>query len=135
MAHDERHAGGCLCGAVRYELAGAPASADICYCTQCQRQTGSPVPAFVTYPLDRFRLAAGGPVTYRSSARAVRQFCGACGSSLFWREDGAGELDVFAGTLDDPGRLPAPDRALWAAHRAPWVPEFPGIPSYPARRP
>ncbi|HEU4404993.1 MAG TPA: GFA family protein [Polyangiaceae bacterium] len=134
MSDDERHLGGCLCGAIRYELAGAPSSASICYCTQCQRQTGSPVPAFASYAVERVTLTAGEPSTYRSSPRAERQFCATCGSSLFWREDGSGEIDVFAGTLDDPRRLPKPGYALWAVHRAPWVPEFEGIPSYAARR-
>ncbi len=134
MSETERHQGGCLCGAVRYELAGAPTSANICYCTQCQRQSGSPVPAFVSYPLACFSLVAGAPADYRSSPRALRQFCAACGSSLFWREDGAGEIDVYSGTLDEPRRMPPPAFAIWAAHRARWVPEFEGTPSYEGRR-
>ena len=34
----EQHAGGCLCGAIRYRLVGTPTSTNICYCTQCQKQ-------------------------------------------------------------------------------------------------
>lgn len=134
MSDEERHLGGCLCGAVRYELAGAPLHASICYCTQCQRQTGSPVPAFVTYTPERLTITSGSPSTYRSSPGAQRLFCATCGSCLFWREEGANEVDVFAGTLDNPRGLPTPSYALWALHRAPWVPEFEGIPSYATRR-
>ncbi|HEU4534894.1 MAG TPA: GFA family protein [Polyangiaceae bacterium] len=134
MSEHDRHTGGCLCGAIRYELRGEPSSGNICYCTQCQRQTGAPVPAFVCYPSERFTLTAGAPATYRASDRARRQFCGTCGSSLFWLEDGSTSVDVFAGTLDEPGRLPPPSFAIWTAHRAPWVPELEGIRSYPAHR-
>ena len=33
--------GGCLCGAVRFELTAAPMSAGYCHCTRCQRRTGT----------------------------------------------------------------------------------------------
>ncbi|MGA0841157.1 MAG: GFA family protein [Pseudomonadales bacterium] len=32
--------GGCLCGAIRYELKQDPSIAAICHCTHCQRQSG-----------------------------------------------------------------------------------------------
>jgi hypothetical protein len=131
---DAAHEGGCLCGAIRYRVAGAPLSANICYCTQCQRQTGAAMPAFVSYALDRFRLLAGEPATYRSSPAAVRQFCASCGSSLFWRRDGADELDLFLGTLDEPVRMKPPDDQIWVTHRMPWVPPLPGVAAYPRER-
>ena len=33
--------GGCLCGAVRYELIGVPERLYACHCKECQRQSGS----------------------------------------------------------------------------------------------
>ena len=33
--------GGCLCGAVRYELIGVPERLYACYCKECQRQSES----------------------------------------------------------------------------------------------
>jgi hypothetical protein len=128
------HEGGCLCGAVRYQLTGAPRSSNVCYCTQCQRQSGGAMPAFVAYPLDSFRLVAGEPARYRASDFATREFCARCGSSLFWRRDGADELDVFLGTLDDPSPMPPPVYQLWTMHRAPWVPAMPDIEAYPRER-
>jgi hypothetical protein len=38
---------------------------------------------------------------YRSSEQARRGFCVACGSSLFWQEDGEDTISIGAGTLDD----------------------------------
>lgn len=130
----EQHSGGCLCGAVRYRMDGAPTSTNICYCTQCQKQSGAPVPAFASCRVDKLALLAGAPMSYRSSERAVRQFCGVCGSTLFWREDDSSEVDVFLGTFDNAGRLPAPGYAIWAAHRLDWVPELPSVPAFAGRR-
>jgi hypothetical protein len=128
------HPGGCLCGAVRFRMTGAPTSTNICYCTQCQRQSGAPMPAFASCRSEQLSLDSGEPTSFRSSERAVRQFCGNCGSTLFWREAGNDEVDIFLGTFDDPSRLPAPRYAIWAAHRVAWLPEIEGAPSYAGRR-
>jgi hypothetical protein len=128
------HDGGCLCGDIRYRVTGALISTNICTCTQCQKHSGSPLPAFVTYRLDRFQLLAGTPAGFRSSDFAVRQFCPRCGSSLFWRQDNGDDIDIYFGTLDRPADLPPPADHIWAQHKAPWVPELPDVPIYPAQR-
>ena len=130
----EQHSGGCLCGAVRFTVAGPPTSTNICCCTQCQRQTGAPMAAFATFRTEQFTLSAGEPASYRSSERADRQFCARCGSSLFWVEVGSAEVDIFLGAFQEPSRLPRPQHAIWTAHRVSWVPELDAIPTYPAKR-
>jgi hypothetical protein len=35
------HAGGCLCGAVRYSIAAPVTALRACHCTHCQKNTGS----------------------------------------------------------------------------------------------
>lgn len=133
---NERYAGGCLCGAVRYTMAGLPTSTNICYCTQCQRQSGAAMPAFATCRDEQLKLEQGQAAlaSYRSSERAVRQFCSLCGSTLFWRQAVETEVDIFLGTFDEPSRLPPPQYAIWAAHRVSWLPDLDGITAYPARR-
>ena len=131
---DAVHEGGCLCGAIRYRAEGKPYNTNVCYCTQCQRQSGAVMPAFAAFTLDRFRLTKGAPTSYRASDFATRRFCATCGTSLFWQRDGADMLDVFLGTLDQPARLPPPDDQLWGEHRVPWVPDLPGIKLYPRER-
>ena len=130
MANEDRHTGGCLCGAIRYSLTGDPIEGDICYCTQCRRQTGSPMAAFVTYPASRFELLAGTPSAFRASGFATRQFCSGCGSPISWRRDGQDKIDIFLGTLDHPERMPKPPRQLWTQHRLPWVPPMPEIKAF-----
>jgi len=130
----QEHQGGCLCGAVRFRLAGDPTHGNVCHCTQCQRQTGAPYAAFANYPLDRFTLLAGNPSVYRASPHVLREFCGACGSTLFWREDGDDEIGVFLGALDHPEQMPPPAYQLWVGHRLPWVMELAAVKTYERNR-
>jgi len=113
--------GGCLCGAVRYRALGGPEFTNVCYCTQCRRQTGSAMPAFATYAADRVTVEQGKPASFRSSSIAVREFCATCGSALFWRRDGMDKVDVFLGSFDTPEALPKPKMQIWTMHRLPWV--------------
>jgi hypothetical protein len=115
-------------------MEGQPTSTNICYCTHCQRQTGAPMPAFASCAAERLSVSRGEVASYRASERAVRQFCATCGSTLFWREDGGSEVDIFLGTFDEPSRLPPPRYAIWVKHRVTWLPELAGIPSYSERR-
>ena len=130
MASDDFHTGGCLCGAIRFRLTGDPIDGNICYCTQCRRQTGSPMVAFVTYPASRFELLTGTPASFRASTFATRQFCSGCGSPLSWRRDGRDDMDVFLGTLDHPEQMPKPPKQLWIQHRLPWVPPMPEMTAF-----
>ena len=42
--------GGCLCGAVRYELKSAPFDCGWCHCRTCQLNSGAPAIVFASVP-------------------------------------------------------------------------------------
>ena len=113
--------GGCLCGAVRYEINGRGGSASHCHCGMCRKAAGA---AFVTWlgvARGKFRYTLGEPQTYRSSDSASRSFCGACGSQLRFDYHGAHDhTHVTVGSLDEPGRV-TPVRHIWANDRVPWA--------------
>ena len=97
--------GGCLCGAVRYEVRGSLRPIVVCHCGQCRRATGH-VMAATAARRSAFRLVSGEELRwYASSAAARRGFCGRCGSTLFWEGAGRDYLSIAAGSLDDPGQL------------------------------
>jgi hypothetical protein len=110
---NEMHAGGCICGAVRYATYGDPLRVTVCHCTWCQRRTGS---AFSVEPVfDSANVAiTGGPLTrYRhisdTSGRWLElAFCPTCGTNigfmLQWRP---GAMIIDAGTFDEPGWIRA----------------------------
>ncbi|MBT5434558.1 MAG: hypothetical protein HOI34_13175 [Rhodospirillaceae bacterium] len=47
--YPEQANGGCMCGAVRYAVDGAPMSSIFCHCMSCRRHTGAPVVALAGY--------------------------------------------------------------------------------------
>jgi hypothetical protein len=51
--------GGCLCGAVRFEITAPFLSAGYCHCTHCQRRTGTGSSANGRVPRSGFRLLQG----------------------------------------------------------------------------
>ena len=96
--------GGCLCGAVRYEVNGPLRQVVNCHCGQCRRTSGHFVAATACQQVDLTLVHEDGLRWYQSSEWARRGFCSECGSSLFWEGatgDGAnGTISIMAGTLD-----------------------------------
>ena len=74
--------GGCYCGAIRYEARGTPFNESICHCSICRRTAGAPFVAWFSVKRSDFRLVQGSPVAFQSTSKAVRKFCGACGTQL-----------------------------------------------------
>ena len=90
--------GGCLCGAVRYRVAGPLRDVVACHCGQCRRTSGHHVAATSAI---RSEIEVTGSVTwFASSPEARRGFCGVCGSTLFWERLGGDRISISAGTLD-----------------------------------
>ena len=95
-------AGGCLCGAVRFEVTGECGNPHSCSCRNCQQHTGAPTVAWVEFARDQVRWTGttGAPATYRSSAYSSRAFCAACGSSIGAIDD-APTVALLVGSFDD----------------------------------
>ncbi|MDC0658267.1 GFA family protein [Leisingera sp. SS27] len=103
--------GGCLCGAIRYEIARQPAKVTLCHCRFCQRATGAAYMIQPAFAAADFKLRKGTPKNYShisaGSGKEIRvRFCGTCGTKLFQAfERFEGAIGLFSGTLDDPGWL------------------------------
>ena len=97
--------GGCLCGAVAYELRGPLRPVVNCHCGQCRRTHGH-VAAYTNLPRANLTFTEDrGLKWYASSDVARRGFCGDCGASLFWDRLDSDAISVAAGTLDRPSGL------------------------------
>ena len=107
MSTEQTGNGGCLCGAVTYEVTGKLRPIMYCHCEQCRRTSGHFVAATACR---RSQLDINGEEDikwYRSSPEAQRGFCGHCGSNMFWQPDHGRYWGIFAGTLDRPTGLRA----------------------------
>src|ERR1051325_8882639 len=104
------HAGGCLCGAVRYRVSGEPVRSSVCSCTACQRRTGS-LAGFGAYFNANQVTVRGELRTYEhrsdESGRWLRfEFCPKCGTQVTWTaEVFPGMRAIGVGTLDQPKRI------------------------------
>ena len=95
--------GGCLCGAVTYQVNGPLRPVVACHCKQCQKTSGHHVAATSAARGDI--VVSGDVIWYQSSETARRGFCGICGSNLFWDSSTSLNLSIFAGTLNSPTGL------------------------------
>lgn len=125
--------GGCQCRAVRYRISALPHHQTLCHCTQCRASTGAPAVAWFTVPDHAFRLLQGEPRSFRSSASAMRSFCGDCGTQLTFRSDGEPEVDVTICSLDEAEHWPPADQTF-ARSRLPWMRSAHRLPEYASTR-
>ncbi len=102
---DNRHTGGCLCGAVRYAVRGKLRDVVNCHCTMCQRLHGAFGAHSKARKADIDIVEDGGLAWYATSERARRGFCHVCGSNLFWEPTGQDATGIVAGSLDPPTGL------------------------------
>ena len=135
MKETETHAGGCLCGDVRYEINGSSIWRSICYCDSCTRAAGAPATAWAGFDKSKFRLLKGRIKIHESSPGVLRGFCCHCGTSLTYQKNPKvlkGSLDdvyVLTRTLDDPSAYP-PDEHVHYGERVSWFSVDDELPHY-----
>ena len=122
--------GGCLCGAVRYRLNGAPQATSLCHCDSCRRAAGGPSLAWAIFAEAEVEIVEGALAIYESSPGVERGFCARCGTALSYRRASRpGLFDVTTASLDDPEAFP-PDKEIWVSERLSWVAANRGLPQY-----
>jgi hypothetical protein len=108
-------------GSVRYEALGPQLGSFVCYCRMCQRASGS---AFATlfYVADwNVRITKGSPRSHESSPGVHRDFCGDCGSPLFFRrQNRPRQRAIIAGSLDHSEDF-KPDARLFLSDAVRWL--------------
>ncbi len=129
----DRITGGCLCGAVRYELSEPPIRTTICHCRMCQKSTGSAFMVAVGFHRTALQFTKGEPKLYRSSPIKDKGFCADCGSLLvdqFLVPTGNTNPDMIwvqIGTLDHPEAVSI-DSHTGVESQLPWVHFDDGLP-------
>ena len=117
--------GGCLCGAIRYQVTGEPVRTAICHCDDCRKATGA---AFVTNVFVRtedLKIVQGAPKQFQhktdSGNTMTKEFCGDCGSQLFgYSSRGTGMKHVKVGTIDDASFV-QPQIEVYTVRKLPYI--------------
>jgi hypothetical protein len=130
--------GGCLCGAVRYEIAAEPIFSGRCYCTDCRRSSAtghSAVMAIAQPTLTVKGKLAAFTKTVDSGQPSTRKFCPTCGSGIYSAPAAMpGVVFVKASSLDDPERFPG-GASIYASRAPSWDQPPAGSPSFPEMPP
>lgn len=123
--------GGCLCGAVRYEIEAEPLVVRTCWCTDCQKFGAGSATVNVVFPAEAVHLEGDlrdFASTADSGSAMHRGFCPACGTPVITGSEARPHLlGIRAGTLDDP-ELGRPQVTIWTSSAPSWAPIDPTIP-------
>lgn len=123
--------GACLCGAVRWEVAGGLQFMHHCHCSLCRKHHGAVFATYVAAPLDAFRYTAGEDQLerFQSSPGWYRPWCRHCGSVAWTVLPAMGVAAGPAGNfLDD-----IPVRAeshMFIRSKVPWLELHDGLPQH-----
>ena len=129
--------GSCLCGGIKYRIAGDLLTSVNCHCSMCRKAHGSAFRSGAIVKVQDFSWTQGEELVadYRSSEHMHRMFCRTCGSHMLARSDTHPAIvSVAIGTVDSD--LPVGPRQHWnVASKAAWfeitdqLPQFAVIPA------
>ena len=118
--------GGCLCGAVRFEVARFVGPFELCHCSRCRKASGSAFAAMIGVKTDDFSWVSGRDEIQRYEAPVEKRppgfhtaFCRRCGSPMPSFESTDDWFEVAAGILDDDPGL-RPDRHIFIDCGSAW---------------
>ena len=129
--------GSCLCGAVKYEVAGEAKRFYHCHCSRCRKATGTGHASNLFVQPGALRWLTGEEHirTFKvpEAKRFTNQFCVICGGRLPRQPKDSDTVLIPAGSLDGDAPI-RPQARIFADSRASWscsdneVPVHPGFP-------
>lgn len=123
MDRPEPYAGGCACGAVRYEITGQPLAQVHCQCRDCQRKSGTGHGSYLAFLRENLAITGevrGWDLVADNGQAKTRGFCPICGAPVSLTFPARPEVFVVhAGSLDDPGRF-RPEALTYAVRGHAW---------------
>ena len=126
MSEPSATTGGCVCGAIRFQVQGQPYRIGLCHCFDCRKKHGAPLGAFAIFPADQVSFTGDEPGMYAISERSGHYFCRRCGSPVYSRDEGSDEIELFTGSFDSID-LFTPTYESWICRREEWLPTIPSV--------
>ena len=115
--------GSCLCGAVKYEVAGEAKRFYYCHCSRCRKATGTGhasnlflQPATLKWLVGQEHIRA---FKVPEALRFTNQFCGTCGGRLPRQPQHTDTVVLPAGSLDGDAPI-KPQARIFTGSRAGW---------------
>jgi len=95
--------GSCFCGAVKFQVSGAPEAMGYCHCESCRHWSAGPVNAFTLWKPESLKVTQGAASigSYNKTPISHRKWCTKCGGHLFTDHPTMGLVDVYAAMLPE----------------------------------
>jgi hypothetical protein len=126
--------GGCLCGAVKYEVSGEPKRFYHCHCSRCRKVTGTGHASNLFLQPAALKWLSGAALvrTFKvpEAKRFTNNFCANCGSRLPRQAEDSDMVMIPAGSLDDSAPI-KPQARIFADSRTSWSCTDDEMPAYP----
>ena len=117
---DPRRQGGCMCGAIRFQIDDNPTWNTYCHCESCRRHSGAPVVMLVTCRPQQVSWT-GERALYESSPERQRGFCRECGTTLSYEAEFRGSwCALHISSMDHPEEFPPTDH-VFHGEALPWM--------------
>ncbi|WP_230874741.1 GFA family protein [Methylomonas sp. LL1] len=125
--------GGCLCGAVKYQVSGNPERFYHCHCSRCRKSSGTGHATNLFLANADLAFTAGESLVKQfkvpDAKRFTRQFCSECGSQVARFVPELNGVVVPAGSLDDEIPIKPQARIFWHS-RTDWSCDGDTLPRY-----
>lgn len=131
------YTGGCLCGAVRFEIGGPIRNIVYCHCSRCRKAQGSAFAANGIVTAEALNILSGSDAltAYESSPGQRKYFCKLCGSPIMSRsEKRPGQVRVRLGTIES-DIVERPMAHIFAGSKANWEDICGELPQYEGYEP
>jgi hypothetical protein len=130
--------GSCLCGSVKFEVAGEPKRFYHCHCSRCRKATGTGHATNLFMQPGTLQWLAGEDQVRAfkvpQAMRFTNNFCGTCGGRLPRQAKDSDIVMIPTGSLDDEPPL-KPQARIFSASRASWSCTGDELPVYPEYAP
>lgn len=126
------YTGGCLCGAVRFEIDGGIRNIVYCHCSQCRKAQGSAFAANGIVDSGKFRIVRGEDklTAYESTPGQLKYFCKICGSPIMSKRPTVpGQVRIRLGTIESP-ISERPQAHIFTTSKANWETICGDLPQY-----
>ncbi|MEA3278734.1 MAG: GFA family protein [Pseudomonadota bacterium] len=129
--------GGCLCGAVRFEISGGIRNIIYCHCSQCRKAQGSASATNGIVAASDFEIVSGADnlTGYESTPGQTKYFCKTCGSPIMSKNKALpDQVRIRLGTIES-DILERPQAHIFVSSKANWEEITGALPKYDAYEP
>lgn len=129
--------GGCLCGAVRFEIHGPIRNIVYCHCSQCRKAQGSAFASNGVVQAADFSVVSGAELLkgFEATSGQTKYFCSTCGSPIISKSQARpGEVRVRLGTIESDIEE-RPGAHIFVSSKANWEHIVGDLPQYDSYEP